>query len=74
MFSFVKPILIGGAMNLALTLVLDKTQSRIDDDVESKAAAIAFTLIIGGLSYLASHKISAKLITPNMKVLPSFMR
>lgn len=74
MFSILKPILIGGALNLALGLVLNKTQSQIDNRVESKAAAIALTLVIGGLSYLASHKISTRFITPNMKALSSFMR
>lgn len=74
MLSILKPILIGGAMNLALGLVLDKTQSRIDTKVESKAAAIAFTLIVGGLIHLATHKVSTRFVTPNMKVLPSFMR
>ena len=74
MFSILKPILIGGALNLALGLVLDKTQSQIDAKVESKAFAIALTLAIGGLSYLATHKVQTRFITPNMKVLPSFMR
>lgn len=74
MFSILKPILIGGALNLALGLVLNKTQSQIDTRVESKAAAIALTLVIGGLSYLATHKVDTKFITPNTKVLASFMR
>lgn len=74
MLSILKPILIGGALNLAVGLVLNKTQSRIDNRIESKAAAIALTLVIGGLSYLATHKVDTKFITPNMKALPSFMR